>query len=90
VPCAPVLRPAEVIASEHLAGREFFPSVQHPVAGAVRVTASPYHLDGHPVHPRGPAPHNVGENTRTVLGGLLGYDPQRIASLLTSGAVSAP
>ena len=90
VPCAPVLRPAEVIASQHLAGREFFPSVQHPVAGAVRVTASPYHLDGHPVHPRGPAPHNVGENTRTVLGGLLGYEPQRIASLLTSGAVSAP
>jgi crotonobetainyl-CoA:carnitine CoA-transferase CaiB-like acyl-CoA transferase len=77
--------------AEHLAGREFFPSVQHPVAGRGARHRQPLPSGrARPVHPRGPAPHNVGENTRTVLGGLLGYDPQRIASLLTSGAVSAP
>lgn len=90
VPCAPVLRPAEVIASEHLAQRAFFPTLQHAVVGPVRVTASPYHLDGHPVHPRGPAPHLPGDDTRAVLGELLRYDEDRIAALLSSGAVAEP
>jgi crotonobetainyl-CoA:carnitine CoA-transferase CaiB-like acyl-CoA transferase len=90
VPCAPVLRPAEVIASEHLAQRDFFPTLQHAVVGPVRVTASPYHLDGHPVHPRGPAPHLPGDDTRAVLGELLRYDEDRIAALLSSGAVAEP
>ncbi|MCX7273476.1 MAG: CaiB/BaiF CoA-transferase family protein [Burkholderiales bacterium] len=90
VPCAPVLTPAEVIASDHLAQRAFFPSLPHAGAGSVRVTASPYHLDGHPVHPRGPAPHDVGQDTRTVLADYLGYAPDRIASLLTAGAVTGP
>ncbi len=90
IPCAPVLLPAEVIASPHLAERAFFPSVPHPGCGSVRVTASPYHLDGHPVHPQGPAAYRVGEHTRAVLGGLLGYGAERIAGLLASGAIGAP
>jgi crotonobetainyl-CoA:carnitine CoA-transferase CaiB-like acyl-CoA transferase len=90
VPCAPVLHPAEVIASPHLAERGFFPTVPHPGRGSVRVTASPYHLDGQPVHPQGAAPYRVGEHTRDVLANLLGYDEARIASLLSSGVVEAP
>ena len=90
VPCAPVLKPAEVIASEHLALRQFFPTINHPSVGPVRVTASPYHLDGQPVHPRGCAPYNVGQHTRAVLAELLGYDDARIAGLLERGSVSAP
>ncbi len=90
VPCAPVLHPAEVIAAPHLAERAFFPLVPHPGRGSVRVTASPYHLDGRPVHPQGPAPYRVGEHTRDVLANLLGYDEARITSLLTAGVVEAP
>jgi crotonobetainyl-CoA:carnitine CoA-transferase CaiB-like acyl-CoA transferase len=90
VPCAPVLRPAEVIATPHLAERKFFPPLSHPARGEVRVTASPYHLDGQPVHPLGPAPYRVGEHTRDVLTNLLGYDEERIAALLSSGGVEAP
>jgi crotonobetainyl-CoA:carnitine CoA-transferase CaiB-like acyl-CoA transferase len=90
LPCAPVLRPAEVIAAPHLAARKFFPAVSHPARGDVRVTASPYHLDGRPVHPQGPAPHRVGQHTRDVLANLLGYDDERIAALLASRAVEAP
>jgi crotonobetainyl-CoA:carnitine CoA-transferase CaiB-like acyl-CoA transferase len=56
----------------------------------VRVTASPYHLDGAPVHPQGPAPYRVGEHTRDVLEHLLGYDEERITALLSSGVVEAP
>ena len=90
VPCAPVLNPTEVIASTHLAQRGFFPTLEHPVAGPVRVTASPYHLDGRPVHPRSRAPHHVGEHTREVLAGLLGYDYRKIASLFAARAVAGP
>jgi crotonobetainyl-CoA:carnitine CoA-transferase CaiB-like acyl-CoA transferase len=90
IPCAPVLRPHELIAEPHLVERQFFPSVPHTSRGSVRITASPYHIDGEPVHPRGPAAYRVGEHTRAVLGGLLGYDADRIAELVAAGAIQAP
>jgi crotonobetainyl-CoA:carnitine CoA-transferase CaiB-like acyl-CoA transferase len=90
IPCAPVLRPAEVIAAPHLFDRGFFPSVLHPKVGAVQVTASPYHIDGEPVHPRGPAAYRVGEHTREVLSSILGYDADRIAALLGAGVIATP
>jgi crotonobetainyl-CoA:carnitine CoA-transferase CaiB-like acyl-CoA transferase len=90
IPCAPVLRPAEVIAESHLAARRFFPQVPHPARGAVRVTASPYHLDGQSLGPRGPAAYRVGEHTRAVLSDLLGYPADRVAELLQAGVIAAP
>jgi crotonobetainyl-CoA:carnitine CoA-transferase CaiB-like acyl-CoA transferase len=90
IPCAPVLRPAEVIATQQLVERAFFPSVSHPTRGAVRVTASPYHIDGEPVHPRGPAAYVIGEHTRDVLSKLVGYEPGQIADLISSGVIEAP
>jgi crotonobetainyl-CoA:carnitine CoA-transferase CaiB-like acyl-CoA transferase len=90
VPCAPVLMPAEVIASAHLAERRFFPMVPHAARGEVRVTASPYHLDGRPVHPRSGPAYRPGEHTRAVLRDVLGYDGTQIDTLLASGAVEAP
>jgi crotonobetainyl-CoA:carnitine CoA-transferase CaiB-like acyl-CoA transferase len=89
IPCAPVLRPAEVVASAHLAERQFFPTVPHPGRGSVRVTASPYHLDGQPVHPRAGAPYRVGEHTQSVLGALLGYSAERIETLRSAGVIDA-
>lgn len=89
IPCAPVLRPAEVVASPQLAERQFFPAVPHPGRGIVRVTASPYWLDGHPVHPRDGAPYRVGEHTRSVLGKLLGYSAERIETLRAAGVIDA-
>ena len=90
LPAAPVLAPAEVAAHPHLAARGFFPAVPHPGRGAVRVTGSPFHLDGGAVGPRGPAPYRVGEHTRAVLAGVLGYPPERIAALAGAGAIDAP
>ena len=66
------------------------PPMLIPAKAAVRVTASPYHIDGEPVHPRGPAAYRVGEHTRAVLGDLLGYPPARIAELARSGVIDAP
>jgi len=79
-----------VIAEPHLEAREFFPTMPHPARGAVRVTASPYHLDGDALHPRAPAAYRVGEHTRAVLGDLLGYSLERIADLLRAGVIDAP
>ena len=90
IPCARVLWPAEVVASPHLAVRQAFPSVAHPAHGAVRVTASPYHVDGAPIPPRGPAPYRPGEDTRAVLSEVLGYASDRIAALADDGAVVGP
>jgi CoA:oxalate CoA-transferase len=90
IPCAPVLEPHEVIAHPHLLERGAFPEVPHPTRGHVRVTASPYHWDGKPVHPAGGAPYRVGEHSRLVLSDLLGYDAKRIDTLIAAGAVEAP
>ena len=70
--------------------RAFFPSVPHPSRGTLRVTASPYHIDGEPVHPRGPAAYHIGQHTRDVLTRLLGYDTARIADLVAAGIIQAP
>ena len=82
VPCAPMLTVEEVVTHPHLKEREAFPDVAHPVRGSVRVTATPFHLDGAPVHPAGPAPHRVGEHTGEVLRDVLGYSQARIDALL--------
>jgi len=87
IPSAPVLSPEQVVAHPQMAARSAFPQVDHPARGAVHVTASPFHLDGRPTHPAGPAPHRVGEHTRAVLTGLLGYSAERVAALEREGVI---
>jgi CoA:oxalate CoA-transferase len=88
IPSVPMLSPEEVVVHPHLAAREAFPSVPHPARGTVRVTATPFHVDGRPMHPTGPAPYRVGEDTREVLRELPGYDDARIDALFEAGVVS--
>ena len=90
IPCAPVLAPGEVVAHPHLAARGFFPEVPHPKRGTVRVTATPFHVDGRPTRPAGPAPYRIGEHTRAVLEDFLGYAPARVAALHDAGAIATP
>jgi crotonobetainyl-CoA:carnitine CoA-transferase CaiB-like acyl-CoA transferase len=87
LPTAPVLTPAEVVAHPHLEARQAFPEVPHPARGKVRVTAIPFHVDGRPSAPAGGAPYRIGEHTRHVLGGLLGYSAGRIDELARLGAI---
>jgi len=90
IPCAPVLSPAEVIAHPHVVARGGFPEIPHPARGAVRVTRTPFQVDGAPVDPTGPAPYRAGEHTREILADVLGYAAARIDDLLTRGAVASP
>jgi crotonobetainyl-CoA:carnitine CoA-transferase CaiB-like acyl-CoA transferase len=90
IPAAPVLTPEEVVAHPHLAARGAFPTVSHPARGTVRVTATPFQLEGRPVSPAGPAPYRVGEHTRAVLSELLGYKDRDIDDLAQAGVIDAP
>jgi crotonobetainyl-CoA:carnitine CoA-transferase CaiB-like acyl-CoA transferase len=90
IPCARVLRPEEVVEAPHLQARSAFPAVAHPTRGSVRVTAAPFHVDGAPLPPAGPAPYRPGEDTKAVLTELLGYEPERIAELARLGVVAGP
>ena len=84
-----MLSPEEVVRHPHLEARHAFPAVDHPTRGPVRVTATPFHVDGAPVVPAGPAPYRVGEHTREVLSEVLGYDDARMAQLLADGVARA-
>ena len=90
VACAPVRTMEEIIAHPHLAERQAFATIPHPARGEVRVTSSPFHIDGAPVPPHGPAPYRAGEDTRAILAETLGYSTERIDALLRCGAVAVP
>jgi CoA:oxalate CoA-transferase len=90
LPASPVLSPSEVVALPHLEARNAFPEVPHPARGKVRVTAVPVHVDGRPSPPAAGAPYRIGEHTRHVLGGLLGYSAARIDELAKANVIAVP
>jgi crotonobetainyl-CoA:carnitine CoA-transferase CaiB-like acyl-CoA transferase len=87
LPASPVLTPPEVAAHPHLEARRAFPQVPHPGRGTVRVTATPFQVDGHPTGPTAGAPYRIGEHTRQVLQDVLGYDQARVDDLAAAGVV---
>jgi CoA:oxalate CoA-transferase len=90
LPAAPVLTPAEVVEHPHMKARQAFPEIPHRGRGTARVTATPFHVDGAPLTPAGPAPWRIGEHTREVLTGVLGYTRARVDALRRAGAVAEP
>lgn len=90
VPAVPMLSPEELVQHPQMAAREAFPEIEHPGRGRVRVTALPFHVDGAPVAPGGPAPYRVGQHTQRVLTELLGYPAERIRALQSQRVVEIP
>lgn len=89
IPAVPMLSPEEVVEHPQMAARSAFPEIDHPARGRVRVTALPFHVDGAPVAPAGPAPYRVGQHTRQVLTDL-GYSTERIDVLQSLRVVEIP
>ncbi len=85
VPCGSVRDVAEVLADPQLAARGMVTTVEHPTVGPTRVISSPLHLSASPSSVRTPPP-TLGQHTDAVLAEL-GYDPEMILSLKSSGAV---
>ena len=86
VPCGSVRDVGEVLADPHLAAREMIRSVEHSVAGVIRVTGVPIKLSETPGDVRTPPPL-LGQHTREILARDAGLDEARIDELVASGVV---
>jgi crotonobetainyl-CoA:carnitine CoA-transferase CaiB-like acyl-CoA transferase len=85
VPAGPINDLAEVFADPHVHERAMTVELPHPLAGAVRVVASPIKLAATPIRYRR-APPLLGADTEAVLAEL-GLDAEAIAALRRAGVV---
>jgi glutaryl-CoA transferase len=85
VPCGPINDLAEVFADPQVCARGMTVEMAHPLAGRVRLVASPLKLAATPVRYRH-APPLLGSDTDAVLAEL-GFDPPAIAALRDQGAI---
>jgi crotonobetainyl-CoA:carnitine CoA-transferase CaiB-like acyl-CoA transferase len=65
VPCGPVNTLAEALADEHLSSTDMLQAVEHPLAGTLRMLASPVLVDGERPPVRRPPPA-LGQHTEEV------------------------
>ena len=86
VPCGSVRDVGEVLADPHLAAREMIRSVEHSVAGAIRLTGVPIKLSATPGDVRTPPPL-LGQHTREILARDAGLDAAVVDELVASGVV---
>ena len=86
IPSSPVLNFAEVVEHPPSAFREMFPWMQHPTAGAHRVTGSPVKMSETPGRTSHCAPC-LGQDTAATLRELLGLDNDTIAKLAAAGVI---
>jgi crotonobetainyl-CoA:carnitine CoA-transferase CaiB-like acyl-CoA transferase len=86
VAAGPVLRIDELLDDEQLNARGGIVTIDHPVAGARRQMALPWHMDSLTVqYRRAPL---LGEHTHEVLTGLLGFSETDYARLEAGGVLS--
>ena len=89
VPASPVRNFKEVVEHPQSAERCLFPVIEHPAAGAHRVTGTPVKLSETPGAPGAPAPL-LGQHTCSVLRELLGLDDAALKSLASSRVIYEP
>ena len=88
VPCAPVLKRAEVVEHPQVRASGIVMETDHPHAGRLRQARNAARFERTPAEVRRGAPH-LGEHTVEVLRELE-YSDAEIAELLDSGTVSVP
>ncbi|HEX3650979.1 MAG TPA: CoA transferase [Pseudonocardiaceae bacterium] len=67
IPLCPINTPADLVASPHLAARDYFVDVEHPASGrTLRMPGAPFQLAGSPIPPPRPAP-GLGEHNAELL-----------------------
>lgn len=89
VPAGAVRTLDEGLGSAEMAGRGTLSRIDHPTLGPVPNMAPPFRLTATPVVDPVAAP-TVGQHTPEILTDVLGYDPDRIATLTEAGAFGAP
>jgi len=87
VPGGAVRDVQEALTSPEAQGRRMVREVPHPLAGSIKLVASPINMSATPV--REPAaPPTIGQHTDDVLREVLGMDAAAIAALRQSGAIA--
>ncbi len=84
VPCGPINTIADVFADPQVQARGDRITMTHQVAGEIPLVASPIRLSATPVQYRA-APPVMGQDTRAVLGEMLGLPDDTIASMIDKG-----
>ncbi|MCE9657158.1 MAG: CoA transferase [Burkholderiales bacterium] len=85
VPCGPINDLADVFSDPQVRAREMTVEVAHPLAGAIRLVASPLKLSATPVR-YDRAPPLLGADTDSVLAEF-GLDLEAVAALRRAGAI---
>jgi len=88
IPCTPVRTLEEVAADPQAEARAMFPVLEHPTAGAVKVTGAPVKLSQTPGSIVSAAPL-LGQHTREALQGLLALSEAEMVELIREGVVKA-
>lgn len=87
LPCAPVYHVDEAVADPHLAARGMFIELEHPKAGTMKVPNFPVKLTETPGVVKTAAPL-LGQNSKEILIGILGYSDERVEELRKAGVTS--
>ena len=86
VPTGPVNTAEDVFADPHVKARGMLMEIDDPEVGVFRFARTPPHMSAAPTPPAEPAP-NLGQHTREILQGLLGYAPAEVDDLAAEGVV---
>jgi crotonobetainyl-CoA:carnitine CoA-transferase CaiB-like acyl-CoA transferase len=86
IPAGPIYTVSEALAHPQLAARQMVVGLEHPTAGAIRLTGQPVRLSETPGGVRTPPPR-LGEQTGQVLREVAGLSEERIAELLARGVI---
>jgi crotonobetainyl-CoA:carnitine CoA-transferase CaiB-like acyl-CoA transferase len=86
VPCGSVRDLAEVFADPQVAARDMIATLEHAIAGPLKVLGTPLRLSDTPGAIRTPPPL-LGEHTEAVLTSDLGFSSEQVAALRAKGVV---
>lgn len=87
VPATMVYRQEELLDDPHLAGRDYFVTLDHPAAGRHRYAGPAVHFERQPLRPvRSPAP-TLGQHNHELITGLLGRSEEEYRRLVEAAVV---
>ena len=86
IPCGPINSLADLAADPQVAARDMIETVDHPVAGPMRMAGVPIKFSATPAAIRAPSP-TLGQHTAEVLRARLGLDGRAVARLRAAGVV---
>ena len=86
IPCGPIYNARDVFADPHVKARGMIMPIEDPEVGSFGFARSVPHMSAAPELPANPAP-NLGQHSREILEGLLGYDAGEVDRLVADGVV---